>query len=82
MQRSRVAANVFRPSSPLLALGLMGGWPGAIVAQQMLRHKTVKSRFQFAFWGTVAMNAAAFITFSSPISNHLIGRLIELFGNL
>src|ERR1700743_819188 len=28
------------PESMLLSLGLVGGWPGAIVAQQVLRHKT------------------------------------------
>jgi uncharacterized membrane protein YsdA (DUF1294 family)/cold shock CspA family protein len=81
--KSAASAGRWRVSeSTLLTLGLMGGWPGAIVAQQVLRHKTVKARFQFAFWGTVALNVAAFVTFSSPISNRLVGRLIELFGNL
>lgn len=27
------------PESTLLSLGLVGGWPGAIIAQQVLRHK-------------------------------------------
>ena len=68
------------PESTLLALGLLGGWPGAIVAQQVLRHKTIKAHFQFAFWGTVALNVAAFVTFTSPISDGFISGLAELTG--
>jgi uncharacterized membrane protein YsdA (DUF1294 family) len=43
--------------STLLFLGLLGGWPGAVVAQQALRHKTRKQSFQWAFWGTVVLNS-------------------------
>ena len=39
--------------STLLGLGLLGGWPGALLAQRMLRHKTQKPSFQRAFWFTV-----------------------------
>ena len=52
--------------SSLLALGLLGGWPGAIVAQQVLRHKTRKRSFQLAFWGTVILNIVALVVFTSP----------------
>ena len=44
----------------LLSLGLVGGWPGAIVAQQLLRHKTTKRSFRIRFWLSVAGNVAAF----------------------
>jgi uncharacterized membrane protein YsdA (DUF1294 family) len=46
--------------SMLLSLGLVGGWPGAIVAQQALRHKTVKRAFRLRFWLSVATNVAVF----------------------
>ena len=46
--------------SMLLSLGFVGGWPGAIVAQQVFRHKTVKRSFRAMFWVTVAMNVAVF----------------------
>lgn len=36
--------------------GLLGGWPAALVMQQLLRHKTVKAEFRAAFWGTVFLN--------------------------
>ena len=45
--------------SPLLAL--IGGWPGALVAQQVFRHKSRKVVFQFALWTTVALNCGALI---------------------
>lgn len=50
----------------LIALGLAGGWPGAIVAQQVLRHKSNKASFRAAFWGSVMLNVAGFITLCSP----------------
>ena len=29
---------------------LLGGWPGALIAQQVFRHKTRKASFQTVFW--------------------------------
>ncbi len=37
-------------------LSLLGGWPGALVAQRWLRHKSKKVSFQIAFWATVVLN--------------------------
>ena len=37
-------------------LGLLGGWPGALLAQQQLRHKTQKTAFQVTFWLTATLN--------------------------
>jgi uncharacterized membrane protein YsdA (DUF1294 family) len=48
------------PESMLLSLGFVGGWPGAIVAQQMFRHKTTKRMFRARFWVSVAANVAIF----------------------
>jgi uncharacterized membrane protein YsdA (DUF1294 family)/cold shock CspA family protein len=53
----------------LLLLGLAGGWPGAILAQQLLRHKTRKASFQSAFWGTVVLNVTGFVAFHSPLAS-------------
>ncbi len=47
------------PESTLLLLGLVAGWPGALVAQQVFRHKTRKRSFRRAFWGTVVLNVLA-----------------------
>jgi len=48
------------PEAMLLSLGIVGGWPGAIVAQQVFRHKTVKRSFRVLFWLSVAANVAVF----------------------
>lgn len=46
--------------STLHLLGLIGGWPGALVAQQRLRHKSSKPSFQAVFWVTFAVNCCGF----------------------
>jgi len=40
---------------------LAGGWPGAILAQQWLRHKSSKLAFRRWFWCSVALNMALLI---------------------
>lgn len=40
----------------LQVVGLFGGWPGALFAQEAFRHKTSKSEFQILFWFAVALN--------------------------
>lgn len=44
------------PESTLHVIGLLGGWPGALLAQAFLRHKSVKREFRLVFWVTVALN--------------------------
>ena len=46
------------PESTLILLGLIGGWPGAFIAQQTLRHKTRKTGFLAAFWLSAVLNVA------------------------
>jgi uncharacterized membrane protein YsdA (DUF1294 family) len=45
--------------STLHLLELLGGWPGALVAQRLFRHKTRKIPFQIVFWLIVAGHLAA-----------------------
>ena len=42
--------------STLHLFGLVGGWPGALIAQKTLRHKSKKQEFQTIFWVTVIAN--------------------------
>lgn len=56
------------PERTLHALDLAGGWPGGLLAQQLLRHKTAKGAFIVGFWFTVIANATAFVAW------HHLGR--------
>lgn len=47
------------PEANLHLVDLLGGWPGALIAQQQFHHKTLKPSFQQTFWITVALNLAA-----------------------
>lgn len=40
-------------------IALAGGWPGALAAQRLLRHKSRKQSFQILFWATVVLNCCA-----------------------
>lgn len=57
------AANGRRrtPEFLLHALALAGGWPGALAAQSVFRHKTKKQPFRAVFWGTVAVNVVVLV---------------------
>lgn len=54
------------PEARLHMLSLLGGWPGALFAQQLLRHKTVKAEFRAVFWLTVMVNISALGFLVSP----------------
>jgi uncharacterized membrane protein YsdA (DUF1294 family)/cold shock CspA family protein len=45
--------------STLNGLALLGGWPGAWIAQHAWRHKSRKESFLAAFWAFVVMNLVA-----------------------
>jgi uncharacterized membrane protein YsdA (DUF1294 family) len=55
------------PERTLLLLGLVCGWPGALLAQQWLRHKTAKRSFQQLFWCTVGVNMLGFLWLSRRV---------------
>ena len=40
-------------------LSLIGGWPGAWIAQQLFRHKVSKTNFMAVYWTTVLAHMAA-----------------------
>ena len=52
------------PEAHLHLLELLGGWPGAFLAQRRLRHKCSKGSYQFVFWLIVLIyQCAAFDSF-------------------
>lgn len=53
------------PEDTLHFLELVGGWPGALLAQEYLRHKTVKASYQRVFWFMVGCNLVLLIGYSA-----------------
>ncbi|MEX1666532.1 DUF1294 domain-containing protein [Zhongshania arctica] len=49
------------PENTLQLLSLAGGWPGAIIAQQGLRHKTKKVSFRLVFGFAVLANVGGLV---------------------
>jgi uncharacterized membrane protein YsdA (DUF1294 family)/cold shock CspA family protein len=54
------------PESTLHWLSIAGGWPGALIAQQLLRHKSKKQSFRTVFWFTVVINCGALAWVYTP----------------
>lgn len=64
--KSKAQRGAWRtPESTLHFFALIGGWPGAAIAQQTLRHKSKKRNFRIVFWLTVIVNCGvlAWLTF-------------------
>lgn len=61
----RAAINDERrvPERTLQMMALLGGWPGALLAQRRLRHKTRKISFQLVFWAIVLLHVLAWTDF-------------------
>lgn len=57
--KRRAAAGEWRvPEATLHLLALIGGWPGAFLAQRAFRHKISKVPFQCVFWAVVLLYQA------------------------
>ena len=60
IDKSAAVNNRWRIAENTLHLfGLIGGWPGALAAQRIFRHKSSKPSFQGMFWVTVVLNCCA-----------------------
>jgi uncharacterized membrane protein YsdA (DUF1294 family)/cold shock CspA family protein len=53
-------------------LSLIGGWPGAMLAQKYLRHKSTKKEFRFTFWLTVIINFIALAILYTSYDENLL----------
>jgi uncharacterized membrane protein YsdA (DUF1294 family)/cold shock CspA family protein len=67
-----------RTSEKTLQLcALLGGWPGALLAQQVFRHKSSKRSFQVTFWCMVALNCGTLGFLLSHKGAAFIRQLLE-----
>lgn len=77
IDKSAAVRNQWRiRESTLHLFALLGGWPGALAAQRLLRHKSSKASFQATFWGTVVLNCGAFGWLLSHSGTEFLGSLL------
>jgi uncharacterized membrane protein YsdA (DUF1294 family)/cold shock CspA family protein len=78
VDKSAATAGRWRvPEQSLILVGLVGGWPGAIVGQQVFRHKTKKTSFRSRFWASVVINVFCFVGLSSPAFAALVSGIVH-----
>ncbi|WP_437880781.1 DUF1294 domain-containing protein [Pseudomonas sp. LRF_L74] len=63
------------PESTLHLSELAGGWPGALIAQQVFRHKTRKASFQLVFWAIVMLHQGFWLNWL--LGGRLVGQLLR-----
>ena len=77
IDKSKAKRSVWRiPEKTLHLLSLVGGWPGALLAQQLLRHKSSKTSFRIVFWLTLCLNLVVIGWLFSATGNELVRSLV------
>jgi uncharacterized membrane protein YsdA (DUF1294 family)/cold shock CspA family protein len=64
------------PESTLHLASMLGGWPAALMAQRLLRHKSVKQLFQTVFWMTAFINLLILLGLGSAPGQALLSGLL------
>lgn len=64
------------PESALHLLELLGGWPGAVLAQDVVRHKSAKLSHRIVLWLIIAAHNC--VAIDSLLGWTLVGRLADL----
>lgn len=75
-KRAAAARRWRTPESTLQWLAFLGGWPGALLAQETLHHKSRKATFQGTFWFVTVVNIAAVTWLLSPYGEHFLARIV------
>ena len=70
------------PESTLHLCSLFCGWPGAIIAQQKLRHKSKKMNFRVVFVLTVLINIAAISALHTNNGSQILRNSTSELGRL
>jgi len=78
LDKSAAKRGAWRTQESTLHLfSLAGGWPGALLAQEMLRHKSKKESFRFVFWVTVLLNLGVFVWLFTATGAELLNSFLN-----
>ena len=81
LDKSAARRGAWRISeSTLLLLGLAGGWPGALIAQQVFRHKSSKTSFRVLLWITILLNCGVLVWLHTEGGNQFVQRILGLLS--
>ena len=62
LDKHKAANSQWRiPEATLHLCELLCGWPGAMLAQVLIRHKNAKITFQVVFWAMLIINTGLFV---------------------
>jgi uncharacterized membrane protein YsdA (DUF1294 family) len=76
--KSAASRNAWRISeNSLHLLALVGGWPGGLAAQRLLRHKSAKKSFLISFWFTVVLNCGLLGWVLSPAGARVLYSVLD-----
>jgi len=76
--KSAAQSGRWRTSESTLHLfSLIGGWPGAIIAQSKLRHKSKKTSFRVVCWVTVIINCGVLGWLLTPEGTNKLNRILN-----
>lgn len=65
------------PEKWLHGTELLGGWPGALLAQQLYRHKTSKRSYQWVFWLIVLVHQVGWASWVAGVTPSRAGALLQ-----
>ncbi len=83
IDKSAAQAGRWRTAEASLhLLALLGGWPGALLAQQTLRHKSKKGSFRVKLWITIILNCAGFAWLHTLDGRSVLHQTLATLGTL
>lgn len=76
-KRAAINGDLRTPESTLQTFSLLGGWPGGLMAQLVLHHKSSKKSFLLTYWLMVLLNITGLFMITSPTSIQFFATLFK-----
>lgn len=76
-KRAAINGNRRTPESTLQTFSLIGGWPGGLIAQRILHHKSSKKSFVLTYWLMVLLNISGLLMVTSAKSMQFLEALLQ-----